>query len=124
MSDSSVEQISLILIDAAYMGDKKAAQKWGITDRSVRRYRARMATDSELSAYVLKRKQQAEKTWAEDLSLAIKAGIAFLSESTQALSKRDPEAVKAVNESVKTLTDVAIMREVLDARLAEYRQTD
>lgn len=46
------ERAALILSDAMVLGDKPAARKWTISERSIQRYRARMRTDAALSARV------------------------------------------------------------------------
>ena len=46
------ERAAAAIVDAAYMGDKEAAQKHGVTTRTVRRWRKRLETDGYFESIV------------------------------------------------------------------------
>lgn len=46
------ERAAAAIVDAAYMGDKEAAQKHGVTTRTIRRWRKRLETDAYFESLV------------------------------------------------------------------------
>lgn len=40
-----------VLKDALALGDRKTAEKWGCTEKTVRNYRERLKTDADFSAF-------------------------------------------------------------------------
>jgi hypothetical protein len=60
------ERAANILVDAFQLGDLKAAKKWGITDRTLRNYRARLASDASLSAIFRDKMAAADRSWHAD----------------------------------------------------------
>ena len=87
--------------------------------KKIRSYRARLAVNNQVSLIFLLKKQQLESTWAADLPLALKAGIDFLLRASQSANRTDPEAIKAVTQTIKVLTEVMMTREVLYRRFAQ-----
>ncbi|MGE0792471.1 MAG: hypothetical protein AB7S26_42750, partial [Sandaracinaceae bacterium] len=63
MSRINRELAARVLVDAISLGDRTAADRHGISEKSVQRYRARLLTDSELSAVVQKLGREAEHGW-------------------------------------------------------------
>lgn len=112
------ERASAAIVDAAYMGDKEAAQKHGVTTRTIRRWRDRLDTDVYLSSSVREKKILTDQEWAGELPSAIRAGIRFVRESAKESKLGNPEATKVVADALKILVEVALTREILDARLA------
>lgn len=113
------EKAAVILAESSLYGDKSTAEKWGITTKTIRNYRARLTVNSQLSLIFQLKKQQLESTWAAELPLALKAGIDFLKRASQSADPNDSEAVKAITQSIKVLTEVMMTREVLDRRFAQ-----
>lgn len=109
---------SSALVDAAYMGDKGAAEKYGVTTRTVRRWRDRLDTDAHLSSFVREKKILTDQEWASELPSAIRASIRFVRESAKESKLGSPDATKVVADALKILAEVALTREILDARLA------
>jgi transposase-like protein len=49
------EKAAMALIDAQMMGDKKAADKWDVTPRTLTNWRKRLSEDSIFSVYFQKK---------------------------------------------------------------------
>lgn len=113
------EKAASILAESALYGDKVTSEKWGITTKSIRNYRAKLAVNQQLSLLFQLKRQQLESTWATEIPLALKAGIDFLKRATQSLDPADPKAIEAVTQSLKVLTEVLMTKEILDRRFAE-----
>ncbi len=58
------DRAALILADAMALGDKSAARKWEISERTLRRYRARVADEPALASLVRLRKADVEQDLA------------------------------------------------------------
>ncbi len=112
------ELAARVLIEASISGDKVAAQKYDVEERTVRNYRARLETDPHFSAFFRLKQKETQDAWVSGLTPAIMAGIDFLQRAAQNLEPKDPEAVKAVTESVRVLSELAITTKVINARYA------
>ena len=111
------ERAAVVLVDAAYMGDKEAAKNHGVTTRSIRNWRERLAEDAHFSAIFREKKNLVDQEWANELPSAIRSAIRFLRESAKESKLGDSRAIAAVTDALKALADVALTRELLDARL-------
>jgi len=63
----NIDKVARIIIDAAQMGDKAAAEKWGIADRTVRRYWERLKHDPALHDMYCKLHKEHEIKWVKDI---------------------------------------------------------
>jgi hypothetical protein len=112
------ELAATVLVDAIYRGDEAAAQAYGVSTRSIRRWRERLHTDPRLATFVQTKREVAERNWSDSLAGAIRAGVEFLQRAARELDPANPEAVHAAAGALKILTEIAMTREVLSARLA------
>jgi len=112
------ERASAALVDAAYMGDKDAAKKHGVTTRTIRNWRNRLETDARFSSFFREKKVLVDQEWASELPSAIRASIRFVRESAKESKLGNPDSTKVVADALKILAEVALTREILDARLA------
>jgi len=75
-----LERAARILVDAAEMGDRKAAEKWKVSQRTVENHRARLRTNPELAALFGQFAKTAQATsavsWAADRASVLKAAAA------------------------------------------------
>lgn len=113
-----------VLIEAVYTTDERACQKYGISERTLRRYRAAMAKDSELSAFVRIKKQALDKAWADELRIALHKGIRTLSDCMEAISadpayRKNPMIVSAIAGAIKLCADIELTGRIIDARLSD-----
>ena len=119
------ERKATILIDALYISDKEAAKKHGVSDRSIRNWKMDMENDPSFSAIFQKKLVERDKAWAEEIPAALNACIVFLKDAANAVRKNDPSAIEAITKAAQTLSEIAITREIIDARLTGTdRQND
>lgn len=115
MAKRDNERAAEILVDAAYMGDSKAAEKWGVTTRTVQNYRAALEEDPELSSFFARKRQVNEQAWVSELAKALKASARKLGQWADAIENPSMEEVREIRHVFKDLSEVAITREVLRA---------
>lgn len=113
----NLDRAAMILVEAAYYGDKKTAEKHGISERTISNYRSRLAEDGELSVFFHIKKQEFEDKWADELPAAIRAGIQYLAKAANEADPKDPKAIYSIAGALKILADVALTKKVLDARI-------
>jgi len=111
------EVIAQILVEASISGDEATAKRNGITLRTIGRYRVRARHEPALSEIVLRKKELAEANWAAELPSAIRAGIDFMLDAFRSKKRDDPDMLHAVAGAWKILTEAALTKDVLDARL-------
>lgn len=106
-----------ILVEAAFNGDQAASEHWGISIRSIQRYRAKLGKDKKLASSVADKKKVFEGRWADNISPAITNGISYLTKAIQEIAST-PEGIHAVAGAVKLLSEIEMTKRMLDARLA------
>lgn len=121
-SDSRLDydRVASVLVEAAFFGDSQAANRWGITERTVRRYRSKMGDDDELSSIVQVKKENFEQNWAEEIPAAIRSATRFLMTASVEADPKDPQAIHAVAGAMKIMAEVGLTKEILDVRLGRY----
>lgn len=122
MPTFNYERASSALVESAYYGDPYAAKRFGVSTRSIVRWRNRMDTDDDLAALVVIKKEQFAKSWSDELPAAIRASIRALKDAALKLEMTDTASVKVIADSLHRLTEIAMTKDVLDARLNEYQE--
>lgn len=115
----NVERAAMILVDAAYMSDEKAAELHDCSRRSIHNYRERLDTDPAFAQCFADKKALREAAWAESCSPAIDAITQFFLRAAATASPSDPEVIHALAGALKILADVKVTKEMLDVRLAQ-----
>lgn len=114
------ERIAEILCDAFISrDDRKTAERHGITDRTLRNWRARLDSDPELSELFRSKKATASEGWADEVPGAMRASVAFLRSAAEQGDPTDPDMVHSIAGSMKLLSEVAATWKLLDQRLAQ-----
>lgn len=120
----NLERVAGILVEAAYYGDEVTAKEHGITTRTIRNYRSRLAKNDELSAFFRIKKQEFENRWANELPEALEAGIRYLMKAAKQADPSEPKAIHSIANSLKTLADIALTKRVLDARFIGLSESE
>lgn len=120
------ERAAAILVDALYLGDQTAAEKWKVTSRTLRNYRERLATDPVFSAIFHEKRQASGALWAADLARALSAGIRPLTESERERLTLllHAGAVGEWNWEALANWDPEVLTSVLDPELVESLSRD
>jgi hypothetical protein len=113
-----------VLIEAVFMTDAIACDKYGISLRTLRDYRARLHQDPELAAIFHTKKTLLDRAWADELVKAMRGAAAFIFEATETARndegcKTNPEMIAAMAGALKLCADIHLTSKVLDARLAD-----
>jgi hypothetical protein len=111
------------LVDAMFSTDENACQRYGISTKTLQRYRQRLAEgDPELSGFVHTKKAARDAAWAENLPGALANGLQAL-ESCFAAVQSDPEALKkpevvhALAGAYRILAEVHLTSKIIEARI-------
>ena len=121
------ELAATALLEAAYTTDEMVCERYGISRRSLQRWRKALGTDNELAQSVATKKAAMDVAWAESLPAALRNSLEFIAGAC-AKAKDDPTAyrnpllISAVAGALKLCAEVFYTGRVLDARLA--RLTD
>ncbi len=112
------ERIAEILLDAYLNGDRKTAEKHGVTDRTLRNWRKLLDSDPKLSELFRAKKARVSEGWADEVPGALRASVAFLRRAAEEGDPTNPDMVHSVAGSMKLLSETAATWKLLDARLA------
>jgi len=111
------ERASIILVDALYSDDELAAEKHGITARTIRNYRGRLDSDQELSKLFCNKRRERERSWAGDMPAKISSVVKKKRELIQELSKigkknNKPTMLYLIREDWRGLVKVGISNNI------------
>lgn len=120
MSRFDRERAAHILADAVAIGDKPAAERNGITERTLRNYRKRLQSDPELSKLFRAKKdaldsdRDAERLeWSRELRRAVHVGVAKARQMIEALPADRFEHLRDVVGFVKVFGELDITKRAL-----------
>jgi hypothetical protein len=112
-----------VLIEALFTTDDEACAKYGITSRTLRRYRQRLANDPLLEALFQTKKSKLDDKWADTLPAAMREAVRAIAEicssmRTDPIARRNPFSLEKLAGALKLCADVYYTGKVIDARLA------
>ncbi len=116
------EFAATVLLEAIYATDETACQKYGVSVRSLQRWRRLLADgDPELAGSVATKKVAFDRAWAEQLPVSLTKALTTLSECMDAVradakAKTNPDTIHSVVGVLKTVAEIELTRKVLDAR--------
>lgn len=112
------ERAAAALVDALLTNDRAAAEKYGVSRKSIEGWRLRLAEDDVLREFFANKKAEQDRAWANEIPAALASCIDFLRRAANECDPRDPDAVHAVAGALKIMAEVVMVREIVDARLA------
>ena len=112
-----VDRAAMVLADALFYGDAKAAERGGVTTRTLRRWRQRMRRDPELSANVRVKKDALASRWANDLAVGIRSACDFIRRACIEGDPKNPDMLRSVAGSLKIMADASFAERMLSARM-------
>lgn len=106
------ERIIRILVDAVECGDQVACDRWGVTTRTLRRYREKMTADPRLSEAVISKSRQLDGEWRTARRVFLRSAIAKLQALIEGAGE---ERIREIAGAIKIVGDL----EVVSGALAE-----
>lgn len=103
-------RVATILIDAYQVGELAAAKRWGITDRTIRNYKTRLETDTELSRAFHEKKARVEADWLETSRRFLSRSIAKLEELVH---QAGTDQIREVAGAIKIVGELDVVRSAL-----------
>lgn len=122
MARLDYDRVATILVESIYFGDVPTAKRWGLSTRTIERYRKRLNEDDKLSGFVALKKERFESNWAEEIPAAIRNGTRFLIKSFQEADPKDADSIHAVAGAMKILAEIGLTKEIIDVRLGRYNR--
>ncbi len=119
------DRAAAIVVDAQVIGTKATAKRWGVSERTVRRYQARARVEPVLGAAVAECAKDATKTWLEQTSRVRQHVLAKI-EALVALTGPDAsrELVRSVLACTKALTAIDEVNVSAQTLRAEFSDPD
>lgn len=111
MSKVDRTRVARVLVDAHLMGDQRAAERNGLSPRTIRNYRRRLDSDERLAAVFRARMIQAEREWSSVAVAFLRRGIEKMDELVaKATEVADLDKVRA---AVQTVGELQVVVEAL-----------
>ncbi|HYE73542.1 MAG TPA: hypothetical protein VEF04_09425 [Blastocatellia bacterium] len=113
-----------VLVEALFTTDQKVCEKYGVSERSLRRWRNAFAfgTDQELAACVHTKKEAFDREWVAHCNPALAAGINFLTDAARFAGdqqKKNPQFIAAIAGAVKVISEVKLTSDIIGARIRQ-----
>ena len=112
-----------IIAEAAWAGDEATCAKFGISRRTLQRFRRALATDVELALALAAKQEAFEQRWLGEIDVTLGKAIRTIGEIAESVlkdptAKRNPAMLHELTYSAKVLSDVKLAKTIIDARLA------
>jgi hypothetical protein len=112
-----------VLLEAVYTTDELATKKYGVSVRSLQRWRRQFADgDPELAGLVATKRAALDAAWAENLPAVLSKGVqaldsCFVVIQGDAEAKKNPNVIHAVAGALRICAEIHYTGKVIDARL-------
>jgi hypothetical protein len=124
MAALNKEVVATVLIDAVYTTDEQACQNYGVSVRSLQRWRRRLFDgDPELAGLVATKKAARDAAWADSLPNVLAKCLHALEDCFAAVQS-DPEVLKrpdiifALSGAYKICAEVHLTSRFIEARVS------
>lgn len=121
MSAFNRQRAARILVDAFALGDKTAADKHGVSEKSVQRYRQRLEEDGQLSALVRRLQARAHRDWSASRLNFLRGGIDKLN---ALVAEADVSQIRDVAEAVKVVGELQVASDALNVGDVDHLEGD
>ena len=111
------DRVALILVEAMFFGDKRAAEKNHVSQKTIQRYRKSLDTDKDLSLIVSEKKERFEGDWAARIPKTLINCLDFLDRAAQQANPADHETIHAIAGAAKLMAEIGLTKDIIDARL-------
>lgn len=121
------ELAAAVLFDAAFTTDAEAAAMHGLSERSVQRYRSRLAEDALLAGLLAARRRAFERSWTEKLPVTPAGTANALDEIARDLRAGKsvaPETVERIAATLRAAADALPSRGASDVTVRRERHGD
>lgn len=123
-TDERRELAARVLFEAGFMTDVEAGAKFGVCERTVRKYRRQMDSDPLLAGLVAQKRREFERRWRGSLLVTPEGVADALDEIARELRKGGsvaPEAVESIAVSLRAAGDTLPSRKVVDTATRRER---
>ena len=104
------ERAACVVVDAISFGNRTAAKRHSISEKTVQRYRARLAEDPELSDLVAAKGRAAENGWHFARARFLRRSLNKLEKLVQAATV---DHFEQITEAIKAVGELDVAREAL-----------
>jgi transposase-like protein len=125
MSALNKELAAEVLLTAIFTTDEQACQKYGVSLRSLQRWRRQLADgDPELAGSVATKKAAFNVAWAENLPAALARGVQALEKCFTEIHSdprlcKNPVVLHALAGAFRIVAEVQLTSTMIDARLGK-----
>lgn len=121
MAKRDNHKAALVLAEAAFLKDDlQVTRKFKISLRTLYNWRTAAKSDRELAQLFTEAFQELEKRdWAVELTHTLAAGVIHLKRLILGAKSSDPETIQAVTGAVLGMAEIAMTREMIQARISQ-----
>jgi hypothetical protein len=112
---------ALILAEAAFSSDVKAAKVFGCSSRTISNYRKLLETDKELQREYRLALYNKTKEWTKEIPAVMKLGIEFV-KGKMSVDPENPTSLDSVINAMQVLSELEIMNEAIRMKFTKGKQ--
>jgi hypothetical protein len=115
MANPSPDKVAAAIAEADFFGDRRACQRFGISSRTIQRWRHRAKQDPVLAADVASKKKMLLEKWQADASQPLSVALEELARRMPlAETAVDAKVIFAIAGTVKILGELKLSAVLLD----------
>ena len=111
------ELAARMLCTAALTGDKEAAKQFGVSTKTIQRYRELARTDQALSDSVKAHQQLADQQWLDQIPSILAGAMEFIAQSQRCMNPADELHLRAIAEATQVISEQAQAWKALNVRI-------
>ncbi|MGA9772340.1 MAG: hypothetical protein WBV94_25125 [Blastocatellia bacterium] len=113
-----------VLIEAVYTTDEKVCTKYGISTKTLQRYRKLASTDVEMSNNVRTKKEAFDKAWADEIPVALRKALRFIGRACDEADPRNPAVIEKMVGAIKIIAEAEMTGKFIDARIGNTNRAE
>lgn len=114
MPNPSIDRMALAIAQSDFVGDKRVCEDFGISTRTLQRWRHRSKQDSALAASVADKKTLLLEAWRHEAIVPLKTAFEELTRRMPlAKDEGDARVIHAIAGAVKIIGDLRLSADVL-----------
>ena len=119
----SLEQKAMIVVDSKTLGQKRAAEKYGVAQQAISQWRSRGDTDPAFTALLVQKNRQYQEDWSAEAATTIRKLLDYLGRAADSGAVDDPAHVRALAGALKMVGEFKLAVDITYAKLGKGEHT-
>lgn len=115
------DRAACIVAESDVFGIEEVAKRWGVSDRTIWRYKAKCVEDELLAELVTRKKAKLSDSWTENASRALNTALNELNKKIPLMkTEEDAKIIYSIVGAIKVVGELKITADTLSADESSY----